>query len=552
MQHLYFNYYNTIYQISELNNVKTTLNYWYLYAIGKIFFEDGTNFTYCSFYFISKKEPNDKFKNFRRNKKVKINLDASLMIFFYPGCIFSKEGYLIYSPENYITASGYINIDFDRCQQASKGLFLDDNFRNQYPTLPQEQLNEFFYFTQKITKDGRDIHAIVPCNVICNYLYFKTIYITTKLLNYDFYFSIESTANGIGQLLFDSANYIPEEINYLAPYLFINDSNGIKSLNLIGSHLKKSMFENSDGAFLQTIIPFDCENRWTARGQEIMANGVSYFLVHDIQSLKLDTKSIFSIDRIVLKPNGIKRLNFHSLLLKKQKLGLNRDVNYKQVPLKRISNKTLIKRIYHPTQVNFGIDIDVNNDIEEYYRSYFHPSCWNFPQENLTQSVYENLIDKKVHFNFIIETIEYLNNIENCTSKFCVFNPNDETSTYLRIYEKSYELVLAEFKLRDRYIYILYITEDNYWLFSNQIRNREFALVDLQIFTRKIILDYYLPVKKELRSIVFRNTTILTRYNLKLTALNLEKQYHSNDPDYQIKREAQSIKFGSEYLVERD
>lgn len=297
-------------KLPTINFKEAPGQYWYLNWISQTTITDkGKHMT--KFHFINTAEPNCKRKYFYSKNKQEHIFPSESLSFLTIGTIYDTQTNEYIKPEDYRLDSHYMYLDrignlnlVDGQQPVFKNieaLLIDDI-----------DFTDFKYYTTQLLGH----HLILTSEVICNYFYFLSTQLTGRLLynGIDSLFNLESrfltneNKEKIGHVIYNNTkNQLTDKEAWLiAPYLFMNDDKGVKSLRSMTNNLKAFFVNNRNnkdrlqtGTYLNTELPHSANIRLEFLGRKFNLNGKGYFLASKIIG-DFEKKTPYIVDEIRL------------------------------------------------------------------------------------------------------------------------------------------------------------------------------------------------------------------------------------------------------------
>lgn len=464
--------------------------YWFLYWIGRIVYKSGIY--YANFHFLNKSTPDNFFRNIYKAKKFTVELEASLISLLDIGAIFDLNGIYVCKSEDYLTKSGIISISLEPTDRPINSS-INFGLRKYCELLSDNDLKGSAYFEKTIIKNGTKCTVIIPNYVICSYLYFRNRFITNEILSSTIFslFDLESFILNedqgfkTGTLLYDNRKVLPQEIQSIAQFLFINNNLGFKSINFISSHLQQ-MFSTSkerecDGAYIMTDLPFPTKIDMELTGQFVYDEAQSYFIAYEVKNIHFE-ENIFSIDKLVLEPKYKNENNYSSLSLKRSYVKLNFN---EKLGISQKDNTASIRRKY---SLDFGLKTYINwypnkenrePELITFYSRFKRENDFSikFPEDIYSYNkefIQEIRLDRRFKIKYM-----YLNNLK--LNYGC---------TQITIDGNFYKMLVLEIIFKRNYFYKIELT--NYFTVTlcKEQKSTKITEIDLKIIIEKIINDF--------------------------------------------------------------
>jgi hypothetical protein len=472
--------------------VKSKKNtFWFLNWIDGVCIID--EIKYADFHFINKKTPDDKFNKFQQSCKVIVKLEFSLTSFFSIGCIFDECGRLLYFPEGINYDCDVINIDKDNHLKLAKGEMQNINENLFYPFPSHTLIDELYYYTTTINVKNSNIKIIIPVLAICNYLYFKSVDLTESLMSNDWmnlfsFREVERDNSITGYFEYDNSKILNSEIKSISQFFYLKDSLGLRSINLIGNHLKRELIENKSkniqkNIYLKTVIPFSAEANFKLRGKIINHKSQNYFFAYVVENIDLNS-DLFTIDKLILVPR------FPEIQYLENRIKYLRE---KQKRHKRKLYKDLIEvKNYNGT---FSpMDFFLKN------------SCLDFGLNVTTQMSDDELITihKKLYLNndkvinlksnylfLICESL--INELSYLQINFVAINHIiiNKKETIIVVNGLNFSVVIIEINYQNNFFYLIDFLRNYIGLISCEREHSKITPLTLKIFIHKIIYEYF-------------------------------------------------------------
>lgn len=473
---------NRIPNISGLKKNYQKDSFWFLSWIGGVFFYEGKKFV--DFYFINIDFPSQNCSKKNEDVTIAVSCEFYFTTYYTVGCVFDSEGKLRSFPGQSEYHCDIVNIDYNDQLNYKKEKIGNLPCDRSYPIPKAEFDYDLEYLSSEKIIDNRKLKILINPILICNYLYFKSEYLTDILISQDWtsYFVCEETTKEnkvVGTLVYDNYKISKEEAYCLAPFFFMEEDTGVKSINLISSHLTKEFIKNKSQQvkkriYIKTTFPFSSKVQMQLLGRRFIFSNEEYFLCYKINELVLSEKKIFSVDTLNLIP---KFPNFSESSLINKRKGI-------------LYQKKLKCDYYQSDKYYNGILFPFD---------YFYQKSQNFTLRKILDKVEVSEIHRKFQLQNQFNTLNYIDFIlktieDKLTEKYlCAAGINK-----IHIGEKETKIVLHGFDFRFT-IFEINIGNNFFYLinFNGQIgliseeKNREKIMpLILKLFSEKIINDY--------------------------------------------------------------
>lgn len=484
-------------EIPNIFQLKETFikdSFWFLNWIDGVYVVD--DIKYVDFHFINKDTPDDKFSEFQKNCQVTVQLKFSLTSFFSIGCVFDEYGRLLYFPEGINYDCDLIDINKDYALRLVKGKIQCINENLVYPFPSDELTNELEYFTTNINVNGSTIKIIIPVLAMCSYLYFKSEDLTEYIISNEWssvfsFREVERDNIKTGYFEYDNSKILNSEIKSISQFFFLKDSLGLKSINLIGNHLRMSLIKNKlkegkKSVYLSTVIPFSYGANFKLRGKIINHEGQIHFFTYAIEDITVEN-NLFTVDRVILVPRfpNIQHLEDKIKHLREVRKRQNRKRFEGYKGLRDVKN---YNGTYFPTDfflkkspLFFNLSIITQMSDEELIT--IHQNLYsNRNKANTYKSDYIFLICKE-----LIHKLKspYINFIAIDQLLF------DRKETVIVVNDLKFNVLIVEISYQNNYFYLIDFLRDYFGLVSSEKQNSKITPLTLKIFLHKIIYEYF-------------------------------------------------------------
>jgi len=480
-----------IFQLKE--NFKKN-SFWFLNWIGGVYIVD--DIKYADFHFINKDTPDDKFNEFQQNCQVIVQLKFSLTSYFSIGCVFDEYGRLLYFPEGINYECDLIDINEDNDLYLVKGEIHGINENVVYPFPSYTITDELEYFTANINVRNSNVKVILPVLAMCNYLYFKSVDLTEYIISNEWasvfsFREVERDNIKTGYFEYDNSKILNGEIKSISQFFFLKDSLGLKSINLIGTHLIKKLIHNrleniNKSIYLSTVIPFSNGANFKLKGKIINHKNQNYFFTYAVENIALKN-NLFSVDKVILVPR------FSEIQYLEDKLKLIREV-HKRRNRKLYEGYSTLREVANYNGANFPTDF------------FLKKSPLLFDLSIITQMSDDELkiIHKKLYSNnstantlksdYIFLICEEL--ISNLTSNYVNFIAIDQVfynrkETVIIVNDLKFKVLIIEISYQNNYFYLVDFFIDYLGLISCENQNSKITPLTLKIFLHKVIYEYF-------------------------------------------------------------
>ncbi|MFH6957325.1 hypothetical protein ACHRV1_07960 [Flavobacterium aquidurense] len=484
-------------EIPNIFQLKETFikdSFWFLNWIDGVYVVD--DIKYVDFHFINKDTPDDKFSEFQKNCQVTVQLKFSLTSFFSIGCVFDEYGRLLYFPEGINYDCDLIDINKDYALRLVKGKIQCINENLVYPFPSDELTNELEYFTTNINVNGSTIKIIIPVLAMCSYLYFKSEDLTEYIISNEWssvfsFREVERDNIKTGYFEYDNSKILNSEIKSISQFFFLKDSLGLKSIILIGNHLRMSLIKNKlkegkKSVYLSTVIPFSYGANFKLRGKIINHEGQIHFFTYAIEDITVEN-NLFTVDRVILVPRfpNIQHLEDKIKHLREVRKRQNRKRFEGYKGLRDVKN---YNGTYFPTDfflkkspLFFNLSIITQMSDEELIT--IHQNLYsNRNKANTYKSDYIFLICKE-----LIHKLKspYINFIAIDQLLF------DRKETVIVVNDLKFNVLIVEISYQNNYFYLIDFLRDYFGLVSSEKQNSKITPLTLKIFLHKIIYEYF-------------------------------------------------------------
>lgn len=481
MKFTYFiNHIPRIHQFDEFKNL--TYQYWFLYWIGGIIYEEGKY--YSDFYFINKSNANDVFEDLD-GTRVKIRLDITFYTFFNVGCIFCSKGYLLErAPYNIKRYDNTLTFSFTKFPEASHSeLMKADNIMN-FP-LPYEIHNCTYYVLSHVF-NGQPIKILIPEFVVCSYLFFRNTFVTKNLLfdTLTDYLDISDVnpinlKNGEKALryLYNNKKILPHDIHSIAQ--FFNITKGNNAVNSLSGNLIHSLSNSNkykEDHYVHVDLEFMNNVELEVTGISLLSKKENFFFVYEIINLKCQINIQSNYNNIVLEPmfeekdNDFKNITFARYY---QDL-LNNDI---------LNHKKDRSKIYYPHRTVFYTGINVFVKEYDYYHSEDYSMFQNFYSHHW-HGIYKAGEQIKLAKEFLKNFAAY-----GIIASILTFKSLDNVISRLTVGNSEYLIVIYELERIDKNIYYIALSADFILLLHNN-RKTKILLIDIILMVENIIYNY--------------------------------------------------------------
>lgn len=465
-------------------------SFWFLNWIDGIYIIDGIKF--ADFHFINNDTPDDNFNKFENNRRVILSLKFSLTSFFSVGCIFDEYGRLLKFPEgnNYSCDVITLGEDYQLIKEKENIKDLLGNIVYPFPSL--SLTSEIYYFTTDVKIKESSVKVIIPLLSVCSYLYFKSEIITELIMSNElsYFVSFKETEKDkikIGYVEYDNSKILKNEIRSIAPFFFLKDSLGVKSLDLIGSYMLLDLIQNrmegiDKSIYLNTIIPFPNTVKLELAGKMITIKNEKYFFSYAVKNIIIKD-DLFTVAKVILIPryNEIrywedKIKNFrHRHKIKSRKLyegDIIKDYNGVYFPLDFFLKK-------HSYSFRLDIENQMSDDelIEIHHDFYKNNSRGIALKSNYMNLMYESLINDIRFQKVDIIVFDSL-----------IFK---RRQTIIFVNELEFNVWVIEIKYRDFYFYLIDFLRGQIGIVSSVREYSRITPLTMKILLHKIIYNYF-------------------------------------------------------------
>lgn len=487
-------------------------DYWFLSWKGKYYPKEGV--LNRNLYFVNTFDFSDKTSCMNFAETYSISIPFNNDLFFSVGEIYNKKGVMKKGVGDYTKKLKIKNGVLPFYKTTSKSVGIDVNYCKGYPFPKNDELHGLNYFHLNIferdftksQKETKEIKCILPADILCHFLFFKSnnllnILLMNRLADFvpiDRIKIYQEEDIIIGELAYDNTKLKKRDVEYLAPYFFFKNSRGIKSMYSIGSNLINDLIvkNNNDEEVKSSIkidLPFDCKSKMTLQGKEFFDSGsdCNYFVVYNILKLELEDTKQLIVDRIRVVPmhpndSTKDRKNHKPIVIERNQADRgndNLDINIDNIPgnsafpvgEERI-DKVILSELFNipiehskrEKQLNayqvktniFKKEIDSITTCLDDFDSNSKAMRTNFSEITLTINRYD----------YIVRAIEKLK--ENIIVEAKYLSLNRELSKMKTIYlfyaGRAYEVMIVQLLYEGRYYYIVEFDKGYTGLISNK------------------------------------------------------------------------------------
>lgn len=475
-------------------NQKALGKYWYLCWVGKIRHKND-NFL-ALLHFVNSNKGNDHVNDINSSYRCVIEVSIGVLYLLPIGTIYNADGSIHktlsdYDKKYYTKVSAVANYN----PTTENFSFLKSSYSHLTDKIDFEGLRYFKFINRKSDKNNPDkvirVHVILPIQTLCNYLFFKSSNIINRLLNEDLgqCFMLKSKKiihkedKKIGFVIYDNKKLNYSEAKALAPFLFMRNNSGIKSITALETNLKHFFYSNKNdiskfkkGTYLYTELPFNHQTFFKLQGKEFNDNGKHYFMAYRIIGHEFRGKNIFDVDEVLLEKlypqNNLKNQNSSQntvitgttpVLLENLEISITNTSGNNSIPI----HQEIIE-----TDSFFDFDIPIYEVIKDVndkdYDATLIPNDMDIEGATLAPYIsdsdsefirvnYNSSLKEVNRFEFIKQTVNILHLNYGVEFKFKTMNKvisSSLTYNFIKL-ERSHQVMVVELLFENKYFYLV-------------------------------------------------------------------------------------------------